>query len=171
MAIHSERLHKSTMAPAPLLEVGYIGKAHGLKGEVVVHLTTDRTERVDVGSSLQARGRWLTVLASRRHADRWIVSFDGIDDRTAAEAVSSTALLAAPIADSDAHWVHDLIGSRVVEVSGVERGICIGVLANPAHDILELDTGALVPAPFVVEAADGVVVIDPPDGLFEVYEV
>jgi hypothetical protein len=33
---------------------------------------------------------------------------------------------------------------------------------------LELDSGALVPMPFVVSFAEGVVVIDPPDGLFDV---
>jgi 16S rRNA processing protein RimM len=154
-----------------LLEVGYIGKAHGLKGEVVVHLTTDRLDRVDVGSRLQARGRWLTIEHARQHADRWIVSFAGVADRNSAEALGSTALLAEPLEDADAHWVHQLIGARVVEASGIDRGTCTGVLANPAHDILELDTGALVPAPFVVSVADGVITINPPDGLFEVYDL
>ena len=160
-----------TMPHNQLLEVGYIGRAHGLKGEVVVHLTTDRTERLDVGSRLQARGRWLTVLAARQHAERWIVSFQGVADRNTAESLSSTALLAEPIADDDAHWVHDLIGAHVVELSGVERGICVGVLANPAHDILELDSGALVPAPFIDHVTDGIITINPPDGLFEVFEL
>jgi 16S rRNA processing protein RimM len=41
------------------------------------------------------------------------------------------------------------------------------VEANPAHDLLVLDTGALVPIVFVVSQADGVVVIDPPEGLLE----
>jgi 16S rRNA processing protein RimM len=41
------------------------------------------------------------------------------------------------------------------------------VEANPAHDLLVLDDGALVPMVFVVEQRDGVVVIDPPDGLFD----
>ena len=41
------------------------------------------------------------------------------------------------------------------------------VEANPAHDLLVLDSGALVPMVFVVEQRDGVVVIDPPDGLFD----
>ena len=32
------------MPGAARLEVGRIGKAHGIKGEVMVHLTTDRTD-------------------------------------------------------------------------------------------------------------------------------
>jgi 16S rRNA processing protein RimM len=64
-------------------------------------------------------------------------------------------------------WVHDLIGSAVVDVAGEHRGVCVAVIDNPAHDILELDTGWLVPVAFVIGYADRVVTIDPPDGLFE----
>jgi hypothetical protein len=38
---------------------------------------------------------------------------------------------------------------------------------NPAHDLLVLDSGALVPIVFVVEQRAGTVVVDPPDGLLE----
>ena len=61
-----------------LLEVGRIGRAHGVRGDVFVHLTTDRLERLAVGSRLEAGGRWLTVTASSRSNDRWRVHFDGI---------------------------------------------------------------------------------------------
>ncbi|MFM8826326.1 MAG: ribosome maturation factor RimM, partial [Actinomycetota bacterium] len=64
-------------------------------------------------------------------------------------------------------WVHDLVGSRVVTADGTGVGTCVAVVQNPAHDLLELDSGALVPAPFVVSCADGVTVIDPPEGLFD----
>ncbi len=63
--------------------------------------------------------------------------------------------------------MHDLIGSRVVEVGGLDRGACVAVIDNPAHDLLELDSGALVPVTFVVDNVDGVITIDPPEGLFE----
>jgi 16S rRNA processing protein RimM len=64
-------------------------------------------------------------------------------------------------------WVHELIGSRVVDQEGIERGTCIAVIDNPAHDILELDTGALIPVIFVISCRDRVATIDPPDGLFD----
>jgi 16S rRNA processing protein RimM len=63
--------------------------------------------------------------------------------------------------------VHELIGARVVELDGTPRGICTGVLANPAADVLELDSGHLVPSNFVVSNIDGVVTVDTPDGLFD----
>jgi 16S rRNA processing protein RimM len=151
-----------------LLEVGRIAKAHGLKGEVVVDLVTDRIERMAPGSALRTpAGSELVVAAARPHAHRWVVTFAGVGDRTAAEALAGTVLLAEPIDDPGTLWVHELIGCRVVEVGGTERGEVVAVVDNPAHDLLELDSGALVPMVFVVGCADGVVRIDPPDGLFD----
>ena len=68
----------------PLLEVGRITRAHGLTGEVVVVLTTDREERLVPGSVLTTQDRPLTVHAARRHNDRWIVRFEEIGDRNEA---------------------------------------------------------------------------------------
>ena len=150
-----------------LLEVGRIGRAHGVKGDVLVHLTTDREERVAIGSRLKAGERWLTVTAASRSNDRWRVHFEGVDDRTAAEALSRLVIAAEPIDDPDEIWVHQLVGAEVIELSGTPRGRCVAVIDNPAADLLELESGALVPASFVVSVADGIVTIDPPAGLFE----
>jgi 16S rRNA processing protein RimM len=132
-----------------LLEVGRITKAHGLRGEVVVHLITDRIERVEVGSVLHTERGELRVSASRPHQDRWIVTFDGITTREAAEAARGLVLSAPPLHDPDALWVHELIGCTVVTPDGVERGVIESVLDNPASDLLVLDTGAMVPVVFV----------------------
>ncbi len=74
-------------------------------------------------------------------------------------------------ADDDGLYVHELVGALVVGVDGTDHGRCTGVLANPAHDILELADGGLVPVVFVkgVEGEGDArrVIIDPPDGLFE----
>ena len=44
----------------------------------------------------------------------------------------------------------------------------MAVIANPAADLLELESGALVPVVFIVERTADRIVIDPPAGLFEV---
>ncbi len=150
-----------------LLEVGRIGRAFGVRGDVYVDLITDRVERVAPGSTLWDDKQWLTVVTSSLANGRWRVHFEGCDDRTAAEAMARRVLSAEPIEDPDALWVHDLIGARVVERDGTDRGRCVSVLENPASDLLELESGALVPVAFVTGIADGVVTIDPPDGLFE----
>ncbi|MGZ4700216.1 MAG: ribosome maturation factor RimM [Ilumatobacteraceae bacterium] len=157
------------MSTDALREVGRIGRAHGVRGEVYVLLITDRVERLAPGARLLAGSQWLTVSEARPQQQRWLVHFAGVDDRTAAEKLTNSTLLAEPIVDDrdDALWVHELIGSRVVDRHGVERGTCVAVLDNPAHDILELDTGALIPVTFVVSCSGGITTVDPPEGLFD----
>jgi len=151
-----------------LLEVGRIDKAHGVTGDVVITLLTDRVERVDPGSTFHSDAGEFTVESSRPHQHRFIVHFAEIADRNAADAVRGTVLYAAPIEDPDALWVHDLVGAAVVDQAGVELGTVASVEANPASDLLVLDNDSLVPLTFLVEQrADGVIVVDPPDGLFD----
>jgi 16S rRNA processing protein RimM len=111
----------------------------------------------------------LEVAASRPHKHRWIVSFVGIGDRTAAEGLVGAVLRAEPIDDPDALWVHELIGCEVVDVDGVLRGRVEAVEQNPASDLLVLDSGALVPLRFLVDGpAARRLVVDVPTGLFDV---
>ena len=157
------------MSTDGLREVGRIGRAHGVRGEVYVVLITDRVERLAPGALLLAGTQWLTVVESREQQQRWLVRFEGIDDRTAAEKLTNSILFAEPITaeSDDGLWVHELIGSRVVDQMGVTRGTCIAVIDNPAHDILELDSGALIPVTFVVSCENGLTTVDPPEGLFD----
>ena len=56
---------------------------------------------------------------------------------------------------------------EVRDPSGARIGVVDAVQANPAHDLLVLDSGALVPMVFVVDHEPGVVVVDLPDGLLD----
>jgi len=153
-----------------LLEVGHIRRAHGLRGEVFVQLISDNDLRLAPGAELLAGDETLVVETSRVASNgRRVVKFAQIPDRTAAETYANRVLRARPLDDPDALWVHELIGARVVEVDGTDRGVCVSVIANPAADLLELESGALVPSNFVVSNADGVIVVDAPEGLFELH--
>jgi 16S rRNA processing protein RimM len=151
-----------------LLEVGHIRRAHGLRGDVFVQLLSDSDARVAPGSELFANGERLVVESSRVASNgRRVVKFAQIPDRTAAERYTNRALRGRPLDDPDALWVHEMIGKPVVDADGTERGVCVAVLANPAADLLELDSGALVPSNFVVEITDHTIRVDTPDGLFD----
>ncbi len=157
------------MGPAtpPLLEVGRVVKPHGLQGEVNVKLITDRDERLAPGTVLHTGDGTLEVVASRPHQAGFLVTFGGVVDREGAEALRGVTLLAPPLDDPDALWVHQLIGADVVDVEGGAHGRVMAVEANPASDLLVLESGALVPLVFVVERSAAQVVIDPPAGLFD----
>jgi 16S rRNA processing protein RimM len=155
--------------PPALLAVGRIVKPHGLRGDVIVSLTTNRHERVAVGSVLHADdGRAFEVVRSSAHRGRWIVTFAGVDGIDAAEALRDTPLSAPPLDDPDALWVHDLIGSVVVDAAGTELGRVRSVEANPASDLLVLEGGGLIPLRFVTGSVPGAqVTVDVPDGLLD----
>jgi 16S rRNA processing protein RimM len=150
------------------LEVGRIVKAHGLKGQVIVDLWTDRDERLAKNSELQTARGPMTVQAATRHQERWIVTFAGVTTREEADALRGVVLSAAPLEDDDAIWIHELFGALVVDQTGRELGRVVDVEANPASDLLVLESGALIPLTFVtaIEANERIDV-DIPDGLLE----
>ncbi len=161
------------MPPVGLLSVGRIAKPHGLKGELIVALSTNRVERVAVGSILRlASGRMLTVATSAPHNDRWRVRFTEVPDRTAAEALHGAELFAEPIDDPDALWIHELIGAAVELPDQTPVGRIASVESAGASDLLVLEDGRMIPLAFVVgkhgSSAEGFrVVVDPPPGLLD----
>jgi 16S rRNA processing protein RimM len=155
--------------PPGWLAIGHLRRPHGLRGDIFVQLTTDRTDRVEPGAEVFGAGVFHVIETSRRAGNgRIIAKLHGVDDRTAAERLTNTALFAAPVDDPDALWVHEMIGARVVDQHGVDHGACTAVVANPAADLIEVDTGALVPSTFVTSFADGVISVEVPVGLFAV---
>jgi 16S rRNA processing protein RimM len=150
------------------LEVGRIVKAQGLRGQVLVDLWSDRRERLTAGNTLLSERGPLVVVAAAAHQARFIVTFDRIDSREEAERWRGVVLSAPRIDDASVIWIDQLYGAEVVDVAGVRRGVVVDVEANPASDLMVLDSGALVPLTFVVAVdANRRVEIDPPEGLFE----
>jgi len=152
-----------------VLEVGRIVKAHGIRGEVIVDLISNRPDlRLAPGSRLSSPRGELEVLTSTPHQGRWIVAFRGVEDRNAAETYRGTPLSAEPIdGDDGTLWVHELIGSEVFDLAGRSYGPVEAVEANPASDLLVLSGDRLVPLVFVKTKLPGRVVIDPPAGLLD----
>ncbi|MHB1929213.1 MAG: ribosome maturation factor RimM [Acidimicrobiales bacterium] len=152
--------------------MGRIARAHGLRGHVVVELVSNRPERMVPGSELWAGARRLVVVAAgpapgSGRRSRWLVDFEGVEGRDAAEALRGVLLTAEPLEDPGALWVHELVGASVRDTAGGRLGRVVAVEANPASDLLVLDGGGLVPLRFVVSHAAGEVVVDPPAGLLE----
>jgi 16S rRNA processing protein RimM len=149
--------------------VGRIVKPHGLRGDVIVSLTTNREERVATGSALRSGdGREWVVVRSSPHQGRFIVTFEGVNGIEAADELRDTELFAPPIDDPGQLWVHELVGAEVVDASGRELGRVEEVQANPASDLLVLADGGLIPLRFVVDLEPGVrVTVDVPDGLLD----
>ena len=167
------------------IAVGQIVRAHGIRGDVTVAVRTDEPDaRFVPGAALATdppeRGP-LTVVATRWHTGRLIVTFEGVRDRNAAEDLRGTVLvldsaqLPAP-ADPDEFYDHQLIGLAVVTAAGAAVGEVTDVLHHgqdllvvrrapgPAADALVPFVSAIVTE---VDVPSGRLVIDPPPGLLD----
>ena len=148
--------------------MGRITKTHGVRGDVLVLLTTERIERLEPGSVLSTDRGDLTVELATPHLGTWIVHFAELGVREQADAWRGTVLRAEALDDDDDDlWVHELIGATVALPDGTTVGTVDEVQANPAADLLVLSTGTLVPVVFITDRAEGTLTIDPPDGLLE----
>jgi 16S rRNA processing protein RimM len=155
-----------------LLEVGRVIRPHGLQGQVVVELWTNRQERMAPGARLVGPERELEIIRSSSLGSaarwvRWLVSFEGVDTLEKAEALRGSVLRAVAIDEPGALWVHELIGSEVVDEGGSNIGSVESVEANPASDLLILDNGLLIPLTFVTARAAGRLTVSLPPGLLE----
>jgi 16S rRNA processing protein RimM len=151
------------------LEVGRINRPHGLRGELVVQLLTDRVaERTTAGAELRTdAGRNLVLVGARPHQDRWIMSFEGVTSREDADRLRGARLFAPPVDDPDVVFAHQVIGLQVIDQHGAEHGRVTALEANPAADLLVLEDGGLVPLTFLVAVEGGVARVDVPPGLLD----
>jgi 16S rRNA processing protein RimM len=125
------------------LNVGRIGKAHGILGEATIEVRTDEAEnRFAIGAVLETESHGnLTVASARVHNGILLLSFDGIEDRNAIEALRNELLYAdvdidAPGVDEDDYHVLQLIGCKAYLVDGDEFGEVSEVLNLPGQDVL-----------------------------------
>ncbi|MEV0265347.1 ribosome maturation factor RimM [Streptomyces sp. NPDC050617] len=166
------------------LVVGRIGRAHGIKGEVTVEVRTDEPElRLGPGAVLAtdpAAAGPLTIETGRVHSGRLLLRFAGVTDRTGAEALRNTLLIAEVDPeevpeDPEEFYDHQLMDLDVVTVDGDEIGRITEISHLPSQDlfIVERPDGSEVMIPFVAEIVPEIdleaqrAVIDPPPGLID----
>ena len=176
------------------LVVGRVAKSHGIKGELVVEVRTDEPEeRFAVGAELRGRKprenklHTYVVEAAREHSGRLLLRLRGVTDRNTADALRGTLFLIdttdlTPSDDPDEFYDHELEGLAVRMAAGrPDAGTAVGtvieVLHSAAGELLSIrpegQTSGEILVPFVtaivptVSVADGVIEIDPPEGLLD----
>ena len=134
-----------------------MGRPHGTEGAFAVREPTSRLELLDAGRSVRVGGCEMKVAWRRGSAQRPLVKLEGIDGRTAAEALSGQEIQVSrdevgPLPDGE-YLVDDLVGCEVVDG---ERpiGTVQEVLLLPAADVLEIarEEGGPLLIPLVADA-------------------
>ena len=122
--------------------VGRVGKSHGLDGSFVVEDASETSELFAKGAKLFVEGEEATVVGSKQARGRPVIRLDRRVPRGATLEVPRSAL--APTGE-DEYYVFQLAGLEVSEQGGPVLGTVTGVAPGVANDVLELDSGLLLP--------------------------
>lgn len=161
--------------------LGRISGAHGIRGELRIHLDNPESKCIDVGAwlglLLSSGDLAMVTVASRKPGNR--ISFDGIVDRNEAEAFKGAALFVRrqdmPKALDNEVYLIDLLGAVAFDTEGNVLGEVVGFTDNSAQHLVEIKTqdGKKVLLPFVspilqeIDEPNRRIVFDPPSGFFD----
>ncbi len=134
--------------------VGYVLRAHGVRGNVLIKPLTDNPNRFKEIDEImiERAGR----IESHRVTEKtdspkgWILRFDGIETRDEAEKLKGAYLLIRteelPELEEGSYYDFDLVGIEVFTVSGEKLGQIIEIEKYPANDVyvVEGDAGKLM---------------------------
>ena len=158
------------------LNVGRIGRAHGILGEATIEVRTDEPQnRFAIGAQLITDHGNLVVTSARVHNGILLLGFEGITDRNAVEKLRNTLLYAEvdidqPSENEDDYHIQQLIGLTAVLADGSNYGTVADVLNLPAQDclVINTETGEVL-IPFVrqlvptVDLDRKLIVVNPPE--------
>jgi 16S rRNA processing protein RimM len=123
------------------VNVGRVGKPHGLKGAFAVEDASEAEERFALGAQLFVNGEPAEIVESKRAGGRPVIRLDRPVERGAELQVPRNSL---PEPEEGSYYVFQLVGLEVEE-EGEALGRVVEVAPGVANDVLELDTGLALP--------------------------
>lgn len=163
----------SVAKPKNPVQMAVIGAAHGIKGELrVKSFTADPVALADYGPLFSVDGRAFEIASIRPAGAMVVVRFKGVQDRTAAEALTGTELFVdraiLPEPEEEEFYHADLVGLSVRDETGAPMGRISAVQNFGGGDIVEIAGGGRggVMVPFTraavpeIHIAAGYVIVD-----------
>jgi 16S rRNA processing protein RimM len=157
------------------IEIGFIARAHGIRGEVVVVTHDADSDTLGAIETIYVRGQPKKVLAARDTVRGWLVKLDGVITRNDAEPLKGAAvevdrdLLEL---DEDDVILGDLVGCKCITPDGTVWGVIVAVEASELQDRLVIHDGdqeKMLPLVDVfvtnIDLDAGIVSVVPPEGL------
>ena len=164
------------------LEIGRVGRARGLRGEVLVRLANRDSESLAPGRVVRLGTDWAsaathTVARVQGHSSNLAVAFEDVSDRTAAEKLRGLTLFVdwkdLPPLGEDEFYFEELRGCEVVHRDGRRLGTVVGLFeTNAAMLVVRGDAGEhYIPVleGFVSDINHEArrITVDPPEGLLD----
>lgn len=147
-----------------------VAGAHGVRGEVRLKLFSEKADSLARYRNLIVGGAERRLLSIREGSNTAVAQFEGILDRSAAEAIRGALVEVErsdlPALEEGEYYYADLVGVAAVDRSGNALGTIVGVENYGAGDLLEikLEDGKRSLIPFregIADLADGKIVVDP----------
>jgi 16S rRNA processing protein RimM len=147
-----------------------VAGAHGLKGELRLKLFTESAENLSRVGTLIVGGAERRILSVRDGGKAAVVRLEGVNDRSAAEALRGSLVevdrAALPPLEEGEYYHADLIGLEAVDRDGKTVGTVAAVENFGAGDLLEVELpdGRRSLIPFrdgIADLQDGRIVLDP----------
>ena len=165
--------------------LGYVGKKHGLRGEVTISFDVDDPQEYEEMESVFLKMNnqlvpFFIESLSLRGGKKAVVKFEGIDSTEQADELQSTELYlpssCLPDLEEGQYYYHDLIGCTVIDRQAGELGKVKEVLDLTSQMLFSVEyRGEEVMVPISdgiileVKTEEGIVRVDLPDGLLDVY--
>jgi 16S rRNA processing protein RimM len=140
--------------------IGKVGRPHGIDGAFFVEQPSHDKRWWKTGARFLAGGTPVEVVGHRTSSGRSVIKVDPPVERGMLLEVERVDL---PATAEDEYYAFELVGLTVVEETGRALGTVQTVTAGVANDVLELDSGVLLP---MVEEC--IRTIDVPAGQIEV---
>lgn len=147
-----------------------VAGAHGVKGELRLKLFSDSVESLSRHRDLYIGGTTRRLLAIRDSGKNAVARFEGVNDRSAAEALRGSLIeverSSLPALEEGEYYHADLIGLSVVDRRGRDLGMVVAVENYGAGDLLEIELAdarrSLIPfKPGIADPDGDRMVIDP----------
>lgn len=147
-----------------------VAGAHGIKGELRLKLFSDTIESLSRHAALYVGGAERRLIAIRDSGKGAVARFEGVADRSAAEALRGSLVeidrSALPPLDEGEYYLADLIGLPALDREGNAIGTVAAVENYGAGDLLEIEAGdgkrSLIPfKEGIADLESGRILLDP----------
>ena len=147
-----------------------VAGAHGVKGEIRLKLFSESAESLSRYEKLYVGGAERRLLSVRDSGKTAVGRFEGVNDRSAAEALRGSLVevdrSALPALEEGEYYHVDLIGLPALDREGGSIGTVVSVENYGAGDLLEIElqNGKRSLIPFkdgVADLNEGCIVVDP----------
>ena len=147
-----------------------VAGAQGVKGELRLKLFSDSVESLSRHESLLVGGVERRLVFVRDSGKAAVARFEGVDDRSAAEALRGSLVeierTALPPLEDGEYYHADLIGLEALDRDGNRVGTVSAVENYGAGDLLEIEQAdgrkSLIPfKPGIADLNDGRILLDP----------